>query len=132
MLDFLAFALRAAAGAALVAAGIAAWNAAPDPTDRGTSAAVARLACEADWAAREFDAARMNPEAAARRRAEFQNRCPAGPRTTWDAAGRDRALMFGGGALALFVVGTMLASAARRERLAAETLQAIKQRATHR
>lgn len=128
MLELLGWALRTGAAVLLIAAGAALHAAAPEQSDLGTPASLARIECETEWSRRFLDALRVNPDAALRRQAEFQNRCPAPPRETWDTTTRDRGLMLLAGAFTALLAGLLIASAVRRERIAAETLAALRQR----
>jgi hypothetical protein len=125
MLDALTTALRIAAGALALGAALSLWNAAPAhrPED-----AMRHLLCEAEASERLSRAMTVNPDAAMRRRAEFFAPCGPAPRREWEPQTLRLALMLGGGTLALAILSAILASMARRERLAAETLRELRRR----
>jgi hypothetical protein len=128
MTDQAAWFARFAALVVTLVAGVTLFAAMPEREDMMSAAAAERSRCAADALVRFSQALDVNPEAAMRRRAEFDAHCPAPLRTTWEPAGLQRGLILGGVALALLLTSVVLGSMAKREALAEEALREMKRR----
>jgi hypothetical protein len=128
MTDQAAWFARFAALVVALVGGVTLFAAMPERENPASREAMERTHCAADALLRFSRAMDVNPEAAMRRRAEFDANCPAPLRTTWEPKATQRGLILGGVALALLLASVVLGSMARREALAEEALREMKRR----